>query len=142
MERYQIGNLFLSGLPCRDRKALIRAGQVRAIGSRMEAMRSTNRSRETFAKRLISLLLGGCLLPGGSALAEEDHRALFVRPQAASAERRVREMPGYAPDFLRNQAQDESRATPRHWSPEERQQLRRDIHEAGRDVYGSHPRRE
>jgi hypothetical protein len=27
--------------------------------------------------------------------------------------------------------------TVRRWSPEERRQLRRDVHEAGRDVYGS-----
>jgi len=77
----------------------------------------------------------------GGVYAEEGRSTVFVHPQAAPQERRVRELPNFAPDFLRNQVQDEGRVPPRRWSPEERQQWRRDVHDAGRDVYGGSPRR-
>ena len=106
-------------------------------------MRSDPLSPDAPTAGRLSLLSLCALLWGiaGSVCAEEGRPAVFGHPQAASQERRARELPNFAPDFLRNQAQDEGRAPPRRWSPEERQQLRRDVHDAGRDVYGGSPRR-
>lgn len=64
----------------------------------------------------------------------------FLRQYAAPQDRQVREMPTFAVEPMRRQEAEDSR-NPRRWSPEERRQLRRDVHEAGRDVYGNQPRR-
>ncbi|WP_442769751.1 hypothetical protein [Zoogloea ramigera] len=50
------------------------------------------------------------------------------------------EMSSVIPDFPRRPDADEAR-NPRRLSPEERRQLRRDVQDAGRDVYGNPPRR-
>ncbi len=88
----------------------------------------------------VGLLLAGPLL-ATDALAQSNERlGPFLRQYAAPQDRQVREMPAFAAEPMRRQEADDSRS-PRRWSPEERRQLRRDVHEAGRDVYGGHPRR-
>lgn len=80
-------------------------------------------------------------LIASNALAQGNERlGPFLRQYAAPQDRQVREMPAFAAEPMRRQEADDSR-NPRRWSPEERRQLRRDVHEAGRDVYGQHPRR-
>lgn len=61
----------------------------------------------------------------------------FLRQQAMPQERLA---PAMALEPMRRAEQDEAR-NQRRWSPEERRQLRRDVHDAGRDVYGMPPRR-
>ncbi|NTV09292.1 MAG: hypothetical protein HGA47_00770 [Zoogloea sp.] len=50
------------------------------------------------------------------------------------------EPPRFAPEPQRTNDAEEQRGG-RRLSPEERRQLRRDIHDAGRDIYGERPRR-
>lgn len=64
----------------------------------------------------------------------------FLRQYSPPQERPVRQIPAFAPAEIPRRGDMDERA-PRRWSPEERRQLRRDVHEAGRDVYGMPPRR-
>ena len=86
------------------------------------------------------VVLLSSLFAGGSALADPGERLTpFLRQYAAPQDRPMRQMPAFAAEPMRRSEMDER--NPRRWSPEERRQLRRDVHEAGRDVYGNPPRR-
>lgn len=50
------------------------------------------------------------------------------------------DLPRFSPETQRTSEMEEQRAS-RRLSQEERRQLRRDIHDAGRDIYGERPRR-
>ena len=63
-----------------------------------------------------------------------------LRPSFLPPDRPGGEMSSLMPDFPRRPDADEAR-NPRRLSPEERRQLRRDVQDAGRDVYGNPPRR-
>lgn len=66
---------------------------------------------------------------------------LGLRPTFAPPDRLGGEMSSsFMTDAPRRQDVDEAR-NPRRLSPEERRQLRRDVQDAGRDVYGNPPRR-
>lgn len=79
-------------------------------------------------------------LAAGGAVADQGERlAPFLRQHVAPQDRQVRQMPVFAAEPVHRNEMDER--SPRRWSPEERRQLRRDVHEAGRDVYGYPPRR-
>ncbi|MDD3354891.1 hypothetical protein [Zoogloea sp.] len=54
-------------------------------------------------------------------------------------ERDGRAVPAGPGESADRQEREEGRNA-RRWSPEERRQLRQDVHEAGRDVYGLQPR--
>lgn len=89
---------------------------------------------------LVSCLLLVAPLVATNALAQGDERlAPFLRQYAVPQDRQVRDMQPFAAEPMRRQEVEENR-NPRRWSPEERRQLRRDVHDAGRDVYGVHPR--
>ena len=99
-----------------------------------------------YSPRLIchALSVGGvallCLLPADSVVAEQvDRLAPYLRQYASPADRSIRQVPVMATEPMHRNEMDDR--TVRRWSPEERRQLRRDVHEAGRDVYGSPPRR-
>lgn len=97
------------------------------------------------ARLALALLLVG-LFPAGGARAEgAERRGPFLLPPATPyerpAERMAREMPAFVPEPVRRQEPDEFRSL-RRWSPEERRQLRQDVHDAGRDIYGGRPRRD
>lgn len=83
-------------------------------------------------------LLVLALIATAGAQAEPNVRLTpFLRQQALPQERLA---PAMALEPMRRQEPEEVR-NPRRWSPEERRQLRRDVHDAGRDVYGLPPRR-
>jgi len=63
-----------------------------------------------------------------------------LRPSFLPPDRPGGEMSSLMPDFPRRPDVDEAR-NPRRLSPEERRRLRRDVQDAGRDVYGNPPRR-
>ncbi len=89
---------------------------------------------------VVGLLLAWPLAASAAHAEGGERLGPFLRQYAAPQDRQAREMPAFAAEPLRRQEADDSR-NPRRWSLEERRQLRRDVHEAGRDVYGSHPRR-
>jgi len=64
----------------------------------------------------------------------------WLRSHAGPVDRQMREPPAFMAEPARRPDMDDSR-NPRRWSPEERRQLRRDVHDAGRDVYGNPPPR-
>ncbi len=79
-------------------------------------------------------------LAAGNVVADQGERLTpFLRQYAAPQDRPMRQMPAFSAEPIRRGEIDER--NPRRWSPEERRQLRRDVHEAGRDVYGNPPRR-
>lgn len=83
-------------------------------------------------------LLVLALIAAAGAQAEPNVRLTpFLRQQAMPQERLA---PAMALEPMRRPEPDEAR-NQRRWSPEERRQLRRDVHDAGRDVYGMPPRR-
>ena len=92
-------------------------------------------------KRIVLSSLAGMLVlavawpasaqPGGR---ERPHR----RERVEQAER---ERPAHPHARVQAQSADESSAPPARMSREERRQLRRDIHEAGRDLYPPHRER-
>lgn len=83
-------------------------------------------------------LLVLALIAAAGAQAEPNVRLTpFLRQQAMPQERLA---PAMALEPMRRPESDEAR-NQRRWSPEERRQLRRDVHDAGRDVYGMPPRR-
>ncbi|MBS0370307.1 MAG: hypothetical protein JSS57_14010 [Proteobacteria bacterium] len=88
----------------------------------------------------LGLLLVGLLATGAAAAQGNERLGPFLRQYAAPQDRQGREMPAFSAEPVRRQDVDENR-NPRRWSPEERRQLRRDVHDAGRDVYGDRHRR-
>lgn len=88
----------------------------------------------------LGLLLAGPLVAGAASAQGNERLGPFLRQYAVPQDRQAREMPAFAAEPVRRQEADESRSSPRRWSPEERRQLRRDVHEAGRDVYGDRHR--
>ena len=86
---------------------------------------------------LASVVVTACL-DGGVALAQWVERpAPAGRSIGLPPERAAGEVPSFMADGLRRDA-DEGR-NPRRLSPEERRQLRRDVQDAGRDVYSKPP---
>lgn len=97
--------------------------------------------QEKFYCRLglvFGLLLAAPLVTTDAVAQGNERLGPFLRQYAAPQDRQVRDMQPFAAE-IRRQEPDDSR-NPRRWSPEERRQLRRDIHDAGRDVYGVRPR--
>lgn len=98
--------------------------------------------------RFAHLRLGRRLLAGGTlvlilvsaAHADERRREAFIRPPGPGQERPTRHIPAFEMDTLRRQEFPEGREPSRRWTSEERRQLRRDVHEAGRDLYVDAPR--
>lgn len=88
----------------------------------------------------LGLLLVGLLASAGVAAQGNERLGPFLRQYAAPQDRQGREMPAFSAEPIRRQDVDENR-NPRRWSPEERRQLRRDVHDAGRDLYGDRHRR-
>lgn len=87
---------------------------------------------------LVGVVVAACL-DGGVALAQWVERPAPVgRSIGLPQERPAGEVPPFMADGLRRDV-DEGR-NPRRLSPEERRQLRRDVQDAGRDVYGKPPR--
>ncbi|WP_298603567.1 hypothetical protein [uncultured Zoogloea sp.] len=79
----------------------------------------------------------------GAALAQGpqgERPGLGVRPIVLPPDRPGGDMSSFMADSPRRQDIDEAR-NPRRLSVEERRQLRRDVQDAGRDVYGNPPRR-
>jgi len=80
------------------------------------------------------------LLPAAGVCADQGERLVpYLRQYSAQQERQIRQLPVLAVEPGHRSDADERNG--RRWSPEERRQLRRDVHEAGRDVYGYPPRR-
>ena len=103
-------------------------------------------------KTLSKLYLFGLVLTGGVGLgagsvasAEGVERAgAWLRSYAGPYDRQgqIRDAQGLVPDGQQRRPESEDSRNPRRWSSEERRQLRHDIHEAGRDVYGPMRRRD
>lgn len=65
----------------------------------------------------------------------------WLRAYATASERPEREAAAsFLPEQSLRRPDAEDSRNLRRWSSEERQQLRRDVHDAGRDVYGAMPR--
>ncbi len=77
------------------------------------------------------------LMAAVPALAQSRHRPFFQREADGGMQR----PPLRQDQGLREMQRDEPRPQPGRMSPEERRQLRRDINEAGRDLYRHPPRR-
>jgi hypothetical protein len=98
--------------------------------------------QEKFRRSLglvFGLLLAAPLVTTDAFAQGSERLGPFLRQYAAPQDRQVRDMQPLAAEQIRRQEADDSR-NPRRWSPEERRQLRRDVHDAGRDVYGVRPR--
>lgn len=105
-------------------------------------MDSFSRTRSALFRLGLRLLAGCVLVPLFSANAQADDRRrdAFIRPPGLALERPMRQVPAFEMDTLRRQEFHESREPARRWTSEERRQLRRDVHEAGRDLYVDIPR--
>jgi len=84
--------------------------------------------------------LVAAMLISGTVAAQGNRGGGWLRSYPPPHERPLREAPALAPEAPRRVDAEDGR-NPRRWSSEERLQLRRDVHEAGRDVYGNPPRR-
>lgn len=89
---------------------------------------------------LMVVVLAGSAMGGTAWSQTVDRNGGWLRAIAGVNDRPIREPQALAADAPRHPESDESR-NPRRWSPEERRQLRNDIHQAGRDVYGGTPRK-
>lgn len=104
--------------------------------------------RKTLSKlRVLGLLVAGTvgLSAGSTASAEGVERAgAWLRSYAGPYDRQgqIRDAQGLVPDAQQRRPDVEDSRNPRRWSSEERRQLRHDVHEAGRDVYGPMRRRD
>lgn len=94
------------------------------------------------ARLALGLLVIGQLWGAAGARAEPgERRHPFVLPGGLPRDLPTLQPQGFvSSDTVRRESEDVH--TRRTWSVEERSQLRRDIHNAGRDIYGYQPRRD
>lgn len=97
--------------------------------------------------RALGLLVAGAIgLGAGSAVSAEgvERAGAWLRSYAGPYDRQgqIRDAQGLVPDAQQRRPEAEDSRNPRRWSSEERRQLRHDVHEAGRDVYGPMRRRD
>ncbi len=105
------------------------------------------RQKTSSKLRALGLFVAGAIGLGaaGVASAEGVERAgAWLRSYAGPYDRQgqIRDAQGLVPDTQQRRPDVEDARNPRRWSSEERRQLRHDVHEAGRDVYGPMRRRD
>lgn len=94
------------------------------------------------ARLALGLLVVGQLWGASCVQAEpSERRHPFVLPSGLPRELPVPQPQGFVSSDTARREADDAHAR-RTWSVEERRQLRRDIHDAGRDIYGYQPRRD
>lgn len=98
----------------------------------------SGKTKRTGSQARVSVLFLSLMAAAGAQADPSMRLTPFLRQQAMPQERLA---PAMAMEPLRRQEAPDEARNPRRWSPEERRQLRRDVHDAGRDVYGQPPRR-
>jgi hypothetical protein len=98
-------------------------------------------------RRALGFLVAGALGLGAAAAASADgveRAGTWLRSYAGPYDRQgqLRDAQGFAPTDPPRRPEAEEARNPRRWSSEERRQLRNDVHEAGRDLYGPVRRRD
>lgn len=92
--------------------------------------------------RMLAVVLTALVASPPASAQSNERGGGWLRSFAGPHERPVREAPAFAAEPMRRPGPDiDDSRNPRRWSPEERRQLRNDVHEAGRNVYGEPPRR-
>lgn len=94
------------------------------------------------ARLALGLLVVGQLWGASCVQAESsERRQPFVLPGGLPRDLPTLQPQGFVSSDTARREADDAHAR-RTWSVEERSQLRRDIHNAGRDIYGYQPRRD